>query len=224
MRSRRAAAIPLLSRKRRGGILVWLIGGLLFCAALGVLVWMVLLPSAVESRLAAVTGAQFRVRGLMGDPFAGRATATDWTLRASEDPASPVLARGGASEIVVADWRTALENVSGDGAATAAPVTVDRLNLVVLEAALAPDAKGAWPLLSLAAAAGLPYERGGAIGDGPRVRVKHLRLRVDTIIVRDAATGRDTPVRIDWRGEFRDLDHAKPVVTALFAAVRGEGR
>jgi len=29
-------------------------------------------------------------------------------------------------------------------------------------------------------------------------------------------------VRIGWRGEFRDLDHSRPVVAALLAAAAGK--
>ena len=198
----------------RGGILAWLAGGLVFLAAAAALAWMLLLPVAVQSRFAAATGAELLVRGLMGDPFAGRATVTGWTLRASASPRAPVLARGGASTVVASDWQSAL-NADPDGTAV-----IDSMELTVTEAVLAPDAKGAWPLLALAAAAGLPYEKGGSAGDGPRVTIKRLRLAVDTVIVRDAHSGRDTPVRIAWRGEFQNLDHTRPVLAALLAAVR----
>lgn len=214
-----SGASPRRGPHRRGGVCGWLLGGVAVLAALAVLAWMLLLPGVVESRLAAVTGAQFRVQGLMGDPFAGRATARGWVLHAADDPASPVLARGGRSEIVVADWRAAMEAAGGESAGSApASLEVDRLDLTILEANLAPDTKGAWPLLALAASAGLPYERGGKVGDAAPIKVKLLRLRVETVTVRDAATGRETPVRIDWRGEFRDVDHAKPIVAELLAA------
>ncbi len=207
------------SRPRRGGVAGWALGALVFCAALAVLAWMLLLPGLAQARFnAAAGGAELRLRGLMGDPFAGRATVTGWTLRASAEPGAPVLARGGASEIVSADWRVALGAAPAGGV-----VTIDSLALRVSELVLAPDAQGRWPLLALGASAGLPYERGGKIGDGPRVRVRHLRLAVDTVVVRDAATGRDTPVRVDWRGEFRDLEHSRPVVAALLAASASGG-
>ncbi|MBC8010942.1 MAG: hypothetical protein H7067_12695 [Burkholderiales bacterium] len=197
-------------------MLIWVLGGVLLCAASVLLAWMLLLPGAVQSRLSAATGAQFSVQGLMGDPFAGRATATGWTLRASPALDSPLLARGGATEIVASDWRAAL---AGENAGS---IVIDRLDLVISEAVLAPDKKGSWRLLALAAGAGLPYERDGKIGEGPRLRIAHLRLSVETLIVRDAKTGRDTPVHIAWRGEFRELEHTRPVVAALLAAARGE--
>ena len=153
----------------------------------------------------------------MGDPFAGRATVTGWTLRASSSPQAPLLARGGTAEIVSADWQAALGADSDRD-----KIVIDSLTLHATELFLAPDAKGRWPLLALGASAGLPYERSGKIGDGPRVRVAVLKLRVDNLIVRDAATGRDTPVRIDWSGEFRDLEHSRPVVAALLAAAAGK--
>lgn len=201
----------------RGGALGWLLAALVFCAALGVLAWIVVLPSLAQKRFAATTGgAELRVQGLMGDPFAGRATVTGWTLRASAAPDAPVLAHGGASQLVAAQWRAAL------GADPEAGVAViDSLTLHATELVLAPNAKGQWPLLALGASAGIPYERGGKVGEGPRVRLNHLRLRVDTLVVRDSTTGRDTPVRIDWQGEFRDLDHSRPVVAALLAAAAG---
>jgi hypothetical protein len=202
-------------RRPRGGILAWLAAGLVFCSALAVLAWILLLPVAAQSRFSAATGAELRVQGLMGDPFAGRANVTGWTLRASATPGAPLLARGGASEIVSTGWRAAL------GASTTKTVVIDKLTLRVGELVLAPDAKGQWPLLSLGAAADIPYERGGKIGDGPRVRVKHLLLEVGTVVVRDATTARDTPVRVDWSGEFRDLEHSRPVVAALLAAAAG---
>jgi hypothetical protein len=201
----------------RGGILGWLLAALVFCSALAVLGWMLLLPAYAQTRVStAVGGAELRVRGLMGDPFAGRATVTGWTLRAAGPGATeaPLLARGGASEIVSQAWHTALGATPPDGGF----LLIDRLTLRATELHLAPDADGRWPLLALGATAGLPYERGGKIGDSPRVRVKHLVLQVETVLVRDATTGRDTPVRIDWRGEFRDLEHSRPVVAALLAA------
>jgi hypothetical protein len=198
---------------RRGGVLPWLIGGLVCCVALAALAWMVLLPGAVQARLAAATGGQFKVEGLMGDPFSGRATAKSWILRASAAPDSPVLARGATAEIVASDWSDALSENGPD------TVVIDRLDLTVTEAVLAPDAHGAWRLLTLAAGSGLPYERGGKVGETTsRVRIKHLRLSVETLIVRDAKTDLETPVRIAWRGEFRDVDHTRPIVAALLAA------
>lgn len=210
-------AIPAARRPRRGGVLGWLAAALVFCAALAALAWMLLLPAAVQSRFTASTGgAELRVRGLMGDPFSGRATVTGWTLRASAAPDARVLAHGAASEIVSSDWQSALRS-----AGASEPVTIGQVTLHANELFLAPDARNRWPLLALGAAVGLPYERDGKTGDGPRVRVKHLRLVVDSVVVRDAASGRDTPVRIDWRGEFRDLDHSRPVVAALLAAAAG---
>jgi hypothetical protein len=194
-----------------------MLGALVFCAALSVLAWILLLPGVAQARFATTTGgAELRLRGLMGDPFAGRATVSGWTLRASAAPEARVLARGGAAEIISSDWRVALGARPQGGVAV-----IDSLDLRVAEIVLAPEADGRWPLLALGATAGLPYERGGKIGDGPRVRVRHLRLVVDTVIVRDSATGRDTPVRVDWRGEFRDLDHSRPLVAALLAAAAG---
>lgn len=210
--------LPPRPRERRGGVFGWLAAGLVFCAALGVLAWMLLLPAMAQTRFAAATGgAELRVQGLMGDPFSGRATVTGWTLRASSEPKAPVIARGGASEIVSTRWQAAL----GADPETAVAV-IDSLTLRAAELVLAPDAQGRWPLLALGASAGLPYERGGKVGEGPRVRVKLFRLSVDTVVVRDAATGRDTPVRINWRGEFKDLDHSRPVVAALLAAAAGK--
>ncbi len=205
---------PRRLRGARGGVLGWLAGGLVVLAAAGALAWMLLLPGALQSRFAAATGAQLRVQGLMGDPFAGRATVTGWTLRAADDPAARVLARGGPSAILTPDWRATLAT---DPRGTA---VIDLLDLTITEAVLAPDATGAWPLLSLAAACGLPYEKTGAVGEGPNIRVKLLRLRVETAIVLDARTGAEVPVRIAWRGEFRDIDHSRPVLAALLAAVR----
>lgn len=204
-------------RRVRGGVLGWIAAAMVFCAAVSVLAWMLLLPAAAQARFAAATGAELRVQGLMGDPFSGRATVTGWTLRASSDSKAPVLARGGASEIVSTDWQAAL----GAGGEKEV-VIIDSLNLHATELHLAPDAKGRWPLLALGAAAGLPYERGGKIGDGPRVRVKNFHLRVDKVVVRDAASGREVPVRVDWQGEFRDLEHSRPVVAALLAAAAGK--
>lgn len=209
----RRLAGPASGSSRRGGVWPWLIGGLVCCAALAVLAWMVLLPGAVQAKLAAATGGQFKLEGLMGDPFSGRATAKSWTLRASASPESPILARGTAAEIVASGWR---DTLSEDGPDT---VVIDRLDLTVAEAVLAPDVNGTWRLLTLAAGSGLPYERGGKIGETTaHVRIKHLRLSVETLIVRDAKTDLETPVRIAWRGEFHDVDHTRPVVAALLAA------
>jgi len=206
-----------LAEPRRGGVLATLAAALVFCAALAVLAWMLLLPVAAQSRFASSTGTELRVQGLMGDPFSGRATVTGWTLRSAPSPQAPVLARGGASEIISTDWQAALG--LGEEKKT---VLIDSLTLHATELHLAPDAKGRWPLLSLGASVGIPYERGGKIGAGPRVKIKRLDLFVDTVVVRDAASGRDTPVRIGWRGEFRDLDHSRPVVAALLAAAAGK--
>ncbi|MEO0056117.1 MAG: hypothetical protein RLZZ50_2064 [Verrucomicrobiota bacterium] len=212
------ASFSPLRHPSRGGIFGWLVATLVFCAALGAIAWMLLLPAVAQTRFAAATGgAELRVLGLMGDPFSGRATVTGWTLRASPSSTAPVLARGGASEIIATRWQAALAADPETGVAF-----IDSLTLRASELILAPDAKGRWPLLALGASAGLPYERGGKIGDGPRVRVKLLRLSVDTVIVRDSSTGRDTPVRIGWRGEFKDLDHSRPIVAALLAAAAGK--
>lgn len=190
--------------------------GLLILAAAGALAWMLLLPAAVQSRFAAATGAELSVRGLMGDPFAGRATVSGWTLRADTSPEAAVLARGGASRVVTSDWRAALdENASG-----ADTLIIDRLELDVAEARLTPAPDGTWPLLGLAAAAGLPFEKNGPAGEGPRLSVRHLKLAVDTLVVRDARTQADTAVRIAWRGEFENVDHSRPVFDALLEAVR----
>lgn len=203
---------------RRGGVLVWLIGGLLFIGAAGTLAWMLLLPGAVQARFAAATGSALQVRGLAGDPFAGEATVAGWTLRASTERDAAILARGGAASVRAPGWRDALSSQAGE------TVVIERLDLVVNEAVLAPDDAGRWALLSIAAAAGLPYERGGAVGaDAPRVRIKRLRLQVETIVIRNSPGGRPIPVRINWSGEFTDLDHLRPVVTALLAAARGAG-
>ncbi len=210
--------IPHWRRSTRGGVFGWLAAGLVFCAALGALAWMMLLPAMAQTRFAAATGgAELRVQGLMADPFSGRATVTGWTLRASPAPTAPILARGLSSEVVATRWQAALAADPETGVAV-----IDSLTLRASELVLAPDSKGRWPLLVLGASAGLPYERGGKIGDGPRVRVKLLRLSVDTVIVRDSSTGRDTPVRIGWRGEFKDLDHSRPVIAALLAAAAGK--
>jgi hypothetical protein len=214
---RRRRHHAFLRRPARGGVLAWIAAALVFCAALAVLAWMLLLPVVAQTRFASATGTELRLRGLMGDPFAGRATVTGWTLRATSSPQAPVLARGGASEIVSADWQAAL-GASGDRDT----IVIDSLTLHAAELHLAPDAKGRWPLLALGASAGLPYERDGKVGDGPRMRVTLLTLRVDNIVIRDATTGRDTSVRIDWSGEFRDLDHSRPVVAALLAAAAGK--
>lgn len=208
-------AATLSATRHRGGIFSWLLGGLVFLAAAAVLAWMLLLPNAVESRFAAATGASLRLQGLTGDPFAGRASVTGWTLRENDTPTSRVLARGAASALHAPDWRGNYTRSGGE------LVVIDRLDLHLIDAYLAPDPDGRWSLLAIAAASGLPYERGGPISDeSPRVRIKKLSLRVDTILVRDAATGRETPVRIDWRGEFTELDHTRPIVAALLAAAR----
>jgi hypothetical protein len=55
-----------------------------------------------------------------------------------------------------------------------------------------------------------------------KLRLARLRLKVDTVVVRDAATGREVARPVAWSGEFRDLDHARPVVAALLAAARRE--
>lgn len=206
------------SSVRRGGVAAWLLGGILLCAALATLAWMLLLPGLVQSRFSTVSGgAQLSLQGLMGDPFTGRATVTGWRLRASAAADSPVLAEGKSSQLLAADWQRALEARPG------ATVVLDSAELHVTRLVLAPDAAGKWPLLALAAAAGLPYERGGPVGaDSPRVRVKKLLLRVETVVVRDARNGRDQAVRVDWRGEYRDLDHSRPIVAALLAAVAAQ--
>lgn len=203
-------------RARSGGILARVLGGLLVLAAAGALAWMLLLPAAVESRFAAATGSELSLRGLMGDPFAGRATVGEWTLRASSSPEAPVLARGGASRVVTTDWRAAL----GETSPQADTFVIDRLDLDVAEARLTPAPDGTWPLLGIAAAAGLPFEKNGAAGDGPRLSVRHLKLTVDTLVVRDARTDAETSVRIAWRGEFENVDHSRPVFDALLEAVR----
>jgi hypothetical protein len=199
-------------------VLAWLTAGLMFSSAALALGWMLLLPLVAQERFAATTGAQIKVQGLMGDPFGGTATVAGWTLRADESAAAPVLARGGAARAVVPNWSTALEAASGRH------IDIEKLELSVTEARLLPDAAGRWPLLAVCAAAGLPYERGGAIGTGPRVLIRRLHLRVETLVVRDAASGRETRVRVDWTGDFTDLDHLRPVVTALLAASRRAGR
>jgi hypothetical protein len=212
-RSPRASANR--SPRLRGGALGWLIGGLVFLVAAGVLAWMVLLPAAVESRFAAATGADLRLQGLAGDPFSGKANVTGWTLRETGAPGSPMIARGAASSLHAPGWRGSFDASEGE------LVVIDRLDIHLVEARLAPDADGRWPLLAIAAASGLPYERGGPVGDeSPRLRIKKLRLRVDTIHVRNAATGQETPVAINWIGEFSELDHTRPVVAALLAAAR----
>lgn len=212
----RQSPSPHAPRPRRGGVIAWLIGGLAFVAAAGVLAWMLLLPAAVESRFAASTGAALRLRGLAGDPFAGRASVTGWTLRETDSADSPILARGGATTLLAPGWRGGFQSSGGEW------VVVDRLDVSLLDARLVPDPNGRWPLLAVAAASGLPYERGGPVGDeSPRLRIKKLRLRVETILVRNAATGRETPVRIDWSGEFTDIDHTRPIIAALLEAARG---
>jgi hypothetical protein len=197
---------------RRGGALGSALAALVFCAAVGVLAWMLLLPGLASARFATTTGgAELRLRGLMGDPFAGRATVSGWTLRASAAKDAPLLARGGPAEILAREWRSAL----GDSPEA---LRIDQATVHATELHLLPDARGRWPLLALGASAGLPYERGGPVGESPRVRVGHLRLRVDTVVVLDAGSGRATPVRVDWQGEFHELDHSRPIVAALLAA------
>ena len=193
-------------------------GALVFGAAVLVLGWMLLLPLAAQARFTAATGAQLQIQGLMGDPFRGTATVAAWSLRADESAQAPVLARGGAARALAPKWSAALD------AAPGTRIEIEQLELSVTEARLLPDATGRWPLLAVCAAAGLPYERGGAVGTGPRVRIKKLHLKVETLLVRDAASGRETRVRIDWTGNFTELDHLRPVVTALLAAARTAGR
>lgn len=201
--------------RRRGGILGWLAGTLVFLAAAASLAWMILLPSAVETRFADITGASLRLQGLTGDPFSGTASVTGWTLRETDSPGAPVIARGAATALHAPGWRGSFNASDGE------LVVIDGLDLHLVEARLAPDPDGRWPLLAIAAASGLPYERGGPVSDqNARVRVKKFRLRVDTILVRNATTGTETPVRIDWAGEFTELDHTRPVVAALLAAAR----
>ncbi|MCX6937220.1 MAG: hypothetical protein NTU80_04875 [Verrucomicrobia bacterium] len=190
----------------------------MFSGAVLALGWMLLLPLVAQERFAATTGAQLQVQGLMGDPFSGTATVTAWTLRAGESATAPVLARGGAARAVAPNWSAALD------AAPSTRIEIEKLELNVTEARLLPDAAGRWPLLAVCSAAGLPYERGGAVGTASRVRIRHLHLRVETLVVRDAASGRETRVRVDWTGDFADLDHLRPVVTALLDASRTAGR
>ncbi|MEN9842155.1 MAG: hypothetical protein RL376_1955 [Verrucomicrobiota bacterium] len=194
-------------------MLAWLTAGLMFCGATLVLGWMLLLPVVAQERFAAATGSQLQVQGLMGDPFSGTATLTGWTLRADASPTAPVLARGGVARALVPNWSAAL-------AEPGTRIEIEKLELNVTEARLLPDANGRWPLLSICAAAGLPYERGGAVGSAPRVRIRQLQLRVQTLVVRDAATGLEARIRVDWTGNFTELDHLRPVVTALLAAAR----
>ena len=199
---------------RSGGILARALVCLLALGAAAVLAWMLLLPAAVQSRFAAAVGAELRLHGLAADPFSGRATVTGWTLHANESPEAPVLARGGASRVVTSDWHAAL--------ADPAPATMifDQLQLHVTEALLAPDPEGRWPLLGLAAAAGLPYEKGGPVGEGPRLLIRRLSLKIDTVIVKNAHDGSTVPVPIGWRGNFDDLDHTRPVLESILTAVR----
>jgi len=201
----------------RGGVLGTVLAGLAVAAACAVLGWMLLLPVAAQTRFAAATGAELRLRGLMGDPFAGRATVTGWTLRADPSPGAALLARGGAAELIAPGWRAAWT------AETAEPLVIESLDLHLSEIRLAPDPGGRWPLLAALAALGLPYEAGGRIGvDVAPLRLAHLRLVVDTVVVRDGPSGREVARPVAWRGEFHDLDHARPVVAALLAAARRE--
>lgn len=200
---------------RRGGVLGTVLAGLAVASACVVLGWMLLLPVVAQSRFSAATGADLRLQGLMGDPFAGRATVTGWTLRADPSPGAALLARGGAAELIAPGWRAAWT------AETAEPLVIESLDLHLTEVRLAPDARGRWPLLAALAALGLPYEAGGRIGpDVAPLRLVRLRLMVDDVIVRDAGSGREVARPIAWSGEFRDLDHARPVVAALLAAAR----
>lgn len=202
----------------RGGILGWLLGGLIVATALAVLGWMLLLPGTVRHRFAALTGgAELALQGLMGDPFNGRATVTGWTLRASSAPEAVLLAEGGPGEVVASGWQAAVNARPGSR------LVLDSARLHVTRLVLAPDASGQWTLLALAAAAGLPYDREGTIGaEAARVSIRKLSLSVESVVVRDAATARDIAVRIDWHGEFRDLDHSRPLVAALLAAVAAQ--
>lgn len=198
-----------------GHIVSGLIAVVAVLGAGAVLAWMLLLPFAMQAKFLAATGAELRISGLMGDPFSGRARVTGWILRRDASAQAPILARGGPSSVFASTWREAFVAKTNLG-----PVVIDELNLHITEAFLAPDARGEWPLLALGAAAGLPFEIAGPIGDGPRVRIRHLQLFVEKVRVLDARTGAETTVRIAWRGEFRDLDHTRPVLTALLAAVR----
>ncbi len=218
MRANTSTSRAARQSPRRGGVGAWLLGGLLICGALATLAWMLLLPGLVQSRFSTLSGgAALSLQGLMGDPFAGRATVTGWQLRASQDPNAKILAEGKTSQLLATDWQRALDARPG------ASVVLDSAEIHATRLVLAPDADGKWPLLALAAAAGLPYESRGPIGaEAPRVRVKKLLLRVDAVVVRDARTGRDQTVRIDWRGEYRDLDHSRPIVAALLAAVAAQ--
>lgn len=205
--------------RQRAGVLGAILAAIVVMAAAGVLAWMLVLPGIAQARFAATTGAQLRLRGLMGDPFAGRASVTGWTLHADATPTSVVLAKGAAAEVVAPGWRGAL-----DGTTTAtAPLRIESLSIRLAEVRLAPDAKGRWPLLATLAAVGLPYEVNGPIGtDAPHLHIARLQLTVETIVIRDARTARDVKVRIDWRGEFKNLTHSRPVVVALLAAARRE--
>lgn len=201
----------------RAGVLGSTLAGLVLSSAILVLGWMLLLPLMAQERFVAATGAELRLQGLMADPFAGRATVTGWTLRAAAAPGAALLARGGAAELVAPSWRAAWNA----GAET--PLVIESLELHFTELRLAPDARGQWPLLSALASLGLPYEQGGRTGpEAVKLRLARLRLKVDTVVVRDAATGREVARPVSWSGEFRDLDHARPVVAALLAAARRE--
>jgi hypothetical protein len=213
------AAAAYAAPARRGGILAGLAAALVFAAALAVLGWMLLAPALAQERFATATGAELRLDGLMADPFGGRATVSGWAVRASAAPKAPQLAHGGASSAATAAWPTLLAASAGES------VVVDEVTLDVTTLTLAPDAKGQWPLLALAAASGLPYECGGPIGpEAPRVKIKLLRLKVAALVVRDAASKRDVSVPIAWKGEFRDFDHTRPLVSALLAAVAQKTR
>jgi len=202
---------------RRAGVLGSTLAGLVLVSAIFVLAWMLLLPLVAQERFIAATGAELRLQGLMADPFAGRATVTGWTLRAAAAPDSAVLARGGVAALVAPSWRAAWNAGAG------APLVIESLDLHFTEVRLAPDARGQWPLLSALAALGLPYEQGGRTGpEAVLLRLARLRLKVDTVVVRDAATGRDVARPVAWSGEFSELDHTRPVVAALLAAARRE--
>lgn len=202
---------------RRAGVLGSVLAGLVLASAVLVLGWMLLLPLVAQERFVAATGAELRLQGLMADPFAGRATVTGWTLRAAAAPEASLLARGGAAELVAPGWRAVWS------AATETSLVIESLDLHFTELRLAPDARGQWPLLSALASLGLPYEQGGRTGpEAVPLRLTRCRLKVDTVIVRDAATGREVARPVAWSGEFHELDHARPVVAALLAAARRE--
>lgn len=201
----------------RAGILGSTLAGLVVVTAILLLAWMLLLPLVAQERFGAATGAELRLQGLMADPFAGRATATGWILRAGAAPDSALLARGGAALLVAPGWRAAWNAEAGT------PLVIESLDLHFTELRLAPDACGQWPLLSALAALGLPYEQGGRIGpEAVPLRLVRLRLKVDSVLVRDASTDREVTRPVHWSGEFRELDHSRPVVAALLAAARRE--